>query len=77
MTVKIKELEDNIIFLHKIIKGKANQSFGIEVAKLAGIPIEVIERSKSLLEDFEKDSKTNSFNLKKQEPKSSIKKSSY
>ena len=77
LTVKIKELEDNIIFLHKIIKGKANHSFGIEVAKLAGIPIEVIERSKSLLEDFEKDSKTNSFNLKKQEAKSSIKKSSY
>ena len=77
LTVKIKELEDNIIFLHKIIKGKSNHSFGIEVAKLAGIPIEVIERSKSLLEDFEKDSKTNSFNLKKQESKSSIKKSSY
>ena len=47
------------------------------MAKLAGIPMEVIERSKSLLEDFEKDSKTNSFNLKKQELKSSIKKSSY
>ena len=77
LTVKIKELEDNIIFLHKIIKGKANHSFGIEVAKLAGIPFEVIERSKSLLEDFEKDSKTNSFSQKKQEPKSSIKKSSY
>ena len=77
LTVKIKELDDSIIFLHKIVKGKANHSFGIEVAKLAGIPMEVIERSKSLLEDFEKDSKTNSFNLKKQEPKSSIKKSSY
>ena len=77
LTVKIKELEDNIIFLHKIIKGKSNHSFGIEVAKLAGIPIEVIERSKSLLEDFEKDSKTNSFNQKKQELKSSMKKSSY
>ena len=77
LTVKIKELEDNIIFFNKIIKGKANHSFGIEVAKLAGIPFEVIERSKSLLEDFEKDSKTNSFNLKKQESKSSIKKSSY
>ena len=74
LTVKIKELEDNIIFLHKIIKGKANHSFGIEVAKLAGIPIEVIERSKSLLEDFEKDSKKNIFNLKKQESKSSMKK---
>ncbi len=77
LTVKIKELEDDIIFLHKIIKGKANHSFGIEVAKLAGIPIEVIERSKSLLEDFKKDSKANSFNLKTQEPKSSIKKSYY
>ena len=77
LTVKIKELEDNIIFLHKIIKGKANHSFGIEVAKLAGIPIEVIERSKSLLEDFEKDSKTNSFNLKKHISKSSTKKPTY
>ena len=76
MTVKIKELEDNIIFAQNY-KRKANHSFGIEVAKLAGIPIEVIERSKSLLEDFEKDSKTNSFNLKKQESKSSMKKFTY
>ena len=77
LTVKIKELEDNIIFLHKIVKGQANYSFGIEVAKLAGIPMEVIERSKSLLEDFEKYSKINSFNLKKKETKSSIKKPIY
>ena len=60
-----------------IIKGKANHSFGIEVAKLAGIPMEVIERSKSLLEDFEKYSKTNSFNLKKEKSKSSMKKFTY
>ena len=53
LTVKIEELDDNIIFLHKIIKGKANHSFGIEVAKLAGIPMEVIERSKSLGWDLE------------------------
>lgn len=77
LTVKIKESDDNIIFLHKIVKGKANHSFGIEVAKLAGIPMEVIERSKSLLEDFEKHSKTNSFDIKNQRSKSSIKKSTY
>ena len=77
LTVKIEELDDNIIFLHKIVKGKANHSFGIEVAKLAGIPMEVIERSKSLLEDFEKYSKTNSFNLKKEKSKSSMKKFTY
>ncbi|MDD7764630.1 MAG: DNA mismatch repair protein MutS [Peptoniphilaceae bacterium] len=45
---------DDIIFLRKIENGGANKSYGIAVAKLAGIPIEVINRSKSILNQIEK-----------------------
>ena len=62
-TVKIKETDNNIIFLHKIIKGKSNHSFGIEVAKLAGLPNEVVNRSKIILEDLSRDSKVNKISL--------------
>ncbi|MGL4989838.1 MAG: DNA mismatch repair protein MutS, partial [Sarcina sp.] len=48
-SVSVKELDDNIIFLRKIIEGGADQSYGIEVAKLAGIPKEVISRAKEIL----------------------------
>ena len=64
LTVKIKELEKKIIFLHKIIKGKSNHSFGIEVAKLAGIPMAVVNRSKLILKSLHKNSKNKNFNLK-------------
>lgn len=47
--VLIKEFNDNIIFLHKIARGSANKSFGIEVASIAGLPNEIITRSKELL----------------------------
>ena len=66
LTVKIKEFDKKIIFLHKIVEGKANHSFGIEVAKLAGIPLEVIERSKSILVSLKTKSKNKSFDLNKQ-----------
>ena len=62
-TVKIKETDNNIIFLHKIIKGKSNHSFGIEVAKLAGLPNEVVNRSKIILEDLSRDSKVNKISF--------------
>ncbi len=77
LTVKIKELEDNIIFLHKIVKGKANHSFGIEVAKLAGIPTEVVGRSKSILEDLERSSQNNNSDIKKQESKNLLKQNNF
>ncbi len=47
--VMIKEFNDNIIFLHKIARGSANKSFGIEVAKLAGLPDELVLRAKEVL----------------------------
>jgi len=50
----VKERGDEIIFLRKCVEGKSDRSYGIAVAKLAGLPQEVIERAKEVLEDFEK-----------------------
>ena len=48
-SVAVKESDDQVIFLRKIVEGGADQSYGIEVAKLAGLPIEVIDRAKHIL----------------------------
>ena len=56
-SVAVKEIEDNVIFLRKIIEGGADQSYGIEVAKLAGLPKEVIDRAKIILEKLENEGK--------------------
>lgn len=47
------EKNDEILFLRKLERGSANKSFGVQVAKLAGIPKEVITRAKSILKDLE------------------------
>ncbi len=52
-SVSIKEKGDDVIFLHKIIEGAADESYGIYVAKLAGVPRQVLTRSKALLKGFE------------------------
>ena len=52
--IAVKEWQDNVIFLHKIMPGPTDQSFGIHVAKIAGIPKTVIERSKEILLNLEK-----------------------
>jgi DNA mismatch repair protein MutS len=51
--IAVKEKGDDIIFLRKIIRGGADGSYGIQVAKLAGIPQTVIDRSKELLKELE------------------------
>lgn len=48
-SIAVKKLEDDIVFLRKIVEGGADESYGIEVAKLAGIPNEVIERAREIL----------------------------
>lgn len=55
-SVAVKELEDNIVFLRKIVEGGADQSYGIEVAKIAGLPENVIKRAKDILKDLEDNS---------------------
>ncbi len=51
--ISVKESGDDIVFLHKIIRGGANQSYGIQVAKLAGVPYSVIEKAKGILSKLE------------------------
>ncbi|WP_103326951.1 DNA mismatch repair protein MutS [Bacteroidetes bacterium endosymbiont of Geopemphigus sp.] len=51
--VSVKELEDKILFMHKIIPGASAHSFGIHVAKMAGIPSKVLHRAQELLKDLE------------------------
>ena len=50
--IAVKEKGDDIVFLRKIIKGGADKSYGIQVAKLAGVPDTVIERAKELSEEL-------------------------
>jgi DNA mismatch repair protein MutS len=50
----VKEYKDEIIFLRKLVEGKSDRSYGIAVAKLAGLPKEVIDRAKIILTEFEK-----------------------
>lgn len=53
--ISVKEWGDEIIFLRKIVKGSADKSYGIQVARLAGLPEAVITRSKEILSNLEKD----------------------
>ncbi len=55
LNVAVKEWDDKIIFLHKIVAGAADKSYGIYVARLAGIPHEVNERAKQILAQLEQE----------------------
>ena len=50
--IAVKEKGDDIVFLRKIVKGGADKSYGIQVAKLAGVPDMVIERAKEIVEEL-------------------------
>ena len=50
--IAVKEKGDDIVFLRKIVKGGADKSYGIQVAKLAGVPDSVIQRAKELVEEL-------------------------
>jgi DNA mismatch repair protein MutS len=49
LNIAVKEWNDQIIFLRKLISGGTNRSYGIQVARLAGIPLSVIDRAKKIL----------------------------
>jgi DNA mismatch repair protein MutS len=51
--VAVHEAEDHITFLRKIVRGGTDKSYGIHVARLAGLPLAVIQRSKEILEHLE------------------------
>ena len=50
--IAVKEKGDDIVFLRKIVQGGADKSYGIQVAKLAGVPDSVIERAKEIVEEL-------------------------
>ena len=54
--IAAKKKKDEVIFLRKIVRGGADQSYGIEVAKLAGVPDQVIRRARAILEELERGS---------------------
>ena len=56
--IAAKKRGDNILFLRKIVRGSTDDSYGIEVAKLAGVPGEVIKRAKEILAVVERTSQT-------------------
>jgi DNA mismatch repair protein MutS len=53
-TVAVKEWEGDVIFLHEVRKGAADRSYGVQVARLAGLPQSVVDRAKTVLEALEK-----------------------
>ncbi len=52
-SIAVKEWNDSIIFLHKLVKGATNRSYGIQVASLAGVPDHVISRAYEILKNIE------------------------
>ncbi|MCI8348062.1 MAG: DNA mismatch repair protein MutS [Firmicutes bacterium] len=53
LNVDVSEVDGNIVFLHKIVEGSASRSYGIHVAKLAGIPSKLLERAREKLYELE------------------------
>jgi DNA mismatch repair protein MutS len=53
LTVAVREVGDRIVFLRKLVQGGASRSYGIEVAKLAGLPAEVLARAREILRNLE------------------------
>ncbi len=54
LNVAVREWNDQVIFLRKILSGRADQSYGIQVARLAGLPDSVLNRAKEILNNLEK-----------------------
>jgi DNA mismatch repair protein MutS len=55
LNVAVREWQDEVVFLHRIVAGAADKSYGIHVARLAGVPRAVVERSKDILAQLEEE----------------------
>jgi DNA mismatch repair protein MutS len=53
LTVRVTDWHGEVVFLHEIVPGAADRSYGVQVARLAGLPAAVVARAKSLLAEFE------------------------
>ena len=56
--MRVKEWQGDVVFLHEVVAGAADRSYGIQVAKLAGLPGAVIERAKIVLAQLESQDRT-------------------
>jgi DNA mismatch repair protein MutS len=63
-TVAVKEWQGEVIFLHEVIKGAADRSYGVQVAQLAGLPKTVVDRARMVLEALEKGERENGSGAK-------------
>jgi DNA mismatch repair protein MutS len=57
-TVRVKEWHGEVVFLHEVVAGAADRSYGIQVAKLAGLPASVVERAKVVLAKLEQEDRS-------------------
>jgi DNA mismatch repair protein MutS len=57
-TMRVKEWQGEVVFLHEVVAGAADRSYGVQVAKLAGLPAAVIERAKVVLAELEAEDRT-------------------
>ena len=53
-SIAVREHKGSIIFLHKLVNGKASRSYGIQVAALAGVPKQVVQRAQEILTNIER-----------------------
>lgn len=66
--VAVQERDGDVVFLRKIVTGKADRSYGIHVAKLAGLPATVIDRAKAVLSQLEQPEQSRSCSIQEQLP---------
>jgi len=53
--VVVREYKDEIVFLRKVVPGRSDRSYGIQVARLAGLPVTVVDRAREILQNLEQD----------------------
>jgi len=53
-TLKVTEWEGDVVFLHEVVPGAADRSYGLQVARLAGLPPAVVDRAKTILAELER-----------------------
>ena len=70
-SVVVKEWNDDIVFVRQVVKGAADRSYGIQVARLAGLPSSVIDRAKTILERLEADDSSHNLLRKRMQKEKS------
>ncbi len=71
-SVAVKEWQDDIVFVRRVVPGAADRSYGIQVARLAGLPLSVIDRAKTILSKLEGDESSVTVSAPQARPKKKI-----